>query len=162
MAEAEGITSVTMAAGRGGEAEPLNGLAALWTLGQPVDLAAINGTGRRTRIPAYPFHGPQWIAPEAVPPPVQEPDAAVAPPAPDSPRVLVTSGWADLLGYQDLADDTDFFAVGGDSLVLIRLVRRLGKDLDLTIPIREFAAARTLGDQIALVERLAAQEDDER
>lgn len=160
MAEAEGLTAVTMAPGRGGRAEPLSGLAALWTLGQPVDLAVINGAGRRTRVPTYPFQGPKWIAPEAVTH-AAKPTTAVAEPAqPDTPQVLVTAMWADQLGYADLTADADFFAFGGDSLALIRLVRSLAKELDITIPIREFATARTLGAQIALVDALVAQEGD--
>lgn len=153
-ASAEGLTGIALAAGRDDDA-PLTGLAALWTLGHPVDLARLIPAGRPVRLPTYPFHGRVATAPEALARTAEETPAQPASAdmsAQDTPRALLTRLWTEWLGYPDLADDADFFAIGGDSLVLIRLVRRLNTALDVVIPIREFASARTLGDQIALVE----------
>ncbi|MCE0447604.1 hypothetical protein LT493_36380 [Streptomyces tricolor] len=51
----------------------LDGVGALWTLGQPVALGGLTGGGRRTRLPGYPFAGPRSVAPEALPSPAPDP-----------------------------------------------------------------------------------------
>ncbi|MGI5500364.1 type I polyketide synthase [Lentzea sp. CA-135723] len=157
-ATAEGLTGVALASSRDDDA-PLTGLAALWTLGQPVDLTRLVPAGTPARLPGYPFHGRVSTAPEAGRA-VQAPEPVEAVTAEDStPRALLTSLWQEWLGYPDLTDDADFFAIGGDSLVLIRLIRRLSAALDVKIAVREFAAARTLGDQIALVEAATTKDE---
>ncbi|WP_280402915.1 non-ribosomal peptide synthetase, partial [Nocardia carnea] len=66
----------------------------------------------------------------------------------------VAEAWADLLGIEEIRRDDDFFALGGDSLLATRLVRRLlaegvaGADLAhlfSTPTLAEFAARLTLG-----------------
>lgn len=54
------------------------------------------------------------------------------------------------------ADDSDFFQLGGDSLLITRLARRVGKELGVRVPIRDIPAGRTLGNQTEIVRRLLA------
>jgi len=154
-------------------------LGELWAQGQPVNLAALLEPGRRVHLPTYPFAGPRLVAPEAKarttspeslpqarphrdagvqrPPSARQPAGlATAPQAGTAGRAVTTALWNELLGYRDLTDDADFAALGGDSLILIQLGRRLSERLGVDIPIRELMAARTLGGQVAIVERVVA------
>ncbi|MEV4896440.1 acyltransferase domain-containing protein [Nonomuraea sp. NPDC055795] len=109
--------------------EVLNALGRLWTLGQPVDPRALCGTGRRVHLPSYPFAGPRWVAPEAVAkeldlalPVVESPswDGVPVDRASEAPAVLAGL-WAELLGQSDLTAESDFFQLGGDSLLITSL-----------------------------------------
>ncbi|TCO43736.1 acyl carrier protein [Actinocrispum wychmicini] len=42
-------------------------------------------------------------------------------------RSRITEAWEKVLGHTDFTDDDDFFAVGGDSMGAILLVRKLNK-----------------------------------
>ncbi|GAB2950555.1 phosphopantetheine-binding protein [Streptomyces sp. NPDC059171] len=68
----------------------------------------------------------------------------------DIRRVLVR-GWGDLLGFPDPSEGADFFAHGGDSLLITRLVRRVNRELGVTLPVRDMLAAPTLGEQTLLL-----------
>ena len=154
-------------------------LGELWARGQPVNLAALLEPGRRVHLPTYPFAGPRLVAAEAEarttspgPLPQARPhrDAGVQqPPSACQPaglatvpqdgmagRAVMTALWNELLGYGDLTDDADFADLGGDSLILIQLGRRLSERYGVAIPIRELMAAGTLGRQVAIVERVVA------
>jgi acyl carrier protein len=69
----------------------------------------------------------------------------------------MTAMWNELFGYEDLADDAVFADLGGDSLIMVQLARRLRERLGVAVPIRELMAARTLGGQIAVVEGVLAE-----
>ncbi|MDV8129217.1 MULTISPECIES: non-ribosomal peptide synthetase, partial [unclassified Rhodococcus (in: high G+C Gram-positive bacteria)] len=56
-------------------------------------------------------------------------------PATDT-EVAVAGVFADVLGVERAGLDDDFFALGGNSLVATRLVARLGRALETTIPVR--------------------------
>ena len=56
-------------------------------------------------------------------------------PATDT-ELAVAGVFADVLGVERVGLDDDFFALGGNSLVATRLVARLGRALDTTIPVR--------------------------
>ncbi|RKN45082.1 type I polyketide synthase [Streptomyces hoynatensis] len=189
-----GITAVPLAgagAGRHGE-EVLTALGRLWCLGQPLDVAALNGRGRRVHLPGYPFAGPAWLAPEAAPgPPGPQGPAAPHRPAAATPAVAGPEGpgpegpgpegpgpegpgpegaaapgggaapedaaatlaglWRQLLGHEELDETSDFFELGGDSLLVTHLVREVRQRLGVRVPIRPMLAGRTLGRQTAIV-----------
>jgi acyl transferase domain-containing protein len=152
-------------------------LGELWACGQPVDVTAVCSQGRPTRLPGYPFAGPRWVAPEAR---AQEPrrardglDAAVpaqlggqaattvdgrtdAADAAAVPAVVVPGLWRDLLGHPEVDDEADFFALGGDSLLVTHLGRRIAEALGVRVPLRDLLVARTLGRQVELVTGLAS------
>jgi phthiocerol/phenolphthiocerol synthesis type-I polyketide synthase E len=137
--------------------ELLTALGTLWTLGQPIDPAALCGDGRRIHLPTYPFAGPKWMAPEAValvPPPDLAPAPQATEPvleeAPDA-SALVANLWAELLGHADLSADSDFFQLGGDSLLITQLARKVHQELGVRVPLRDMLAGRTLGKQTTIV-----------
>lgn len=173
MAEAAGLPAVALDQARDmpGSAV-LGGVGALWTRGQPVGPA---GGGRRTRLPGYPFAGPRSVAPEALASPGPEPSRSPVPaslpeqrseqPEPESPATLVdpaegvTRIWAELLGRDEFPADTDFFEQGGDSLLIIRLIRRVNDEFGIRVPVREMLARRTLNGHIALARRVLEEAD---
>ncbi|UNO39192.1 type I polyketide synthase [Streptomyces sp. MST-110588] len=176
MADAAGLTAVPLSPSRTAHpaGELLTALGALWTHGQPVEPTALSGPGRRTHLPGYAFAGPRWLAPEAAGtagaatreaaavsagaedrPAADAPTAAPAPP-PDAPS-LVAGLWAELLGHGELTEDADFFALGGDSLLITHLARRIRTASGVQVPVRDMLLARTLGRQTAIVAGLLAQ-----
>lgn len=182
-AEAAGLRTVALSSARSGHSGegPLAALGALWTLGQPLDVAALCGEGRRVRLPGYPFAGPSRIAPEALAGTTgragtrtgaatrpQEPGTTS--PAPvatgvrggrntdgtDDVHDTVVRAWTQFLGASALTDDSDFFDLGGDSLLITRVTSRLSEDLGIDIPVRSMLVARTLGGQATLLKGLLA------
>ncbi|MFD9945756.1 type I polyketide synthase [Nonomuraea sp. NPDC059023] len=145
--------------------EVLNALGRLWTLGQPVDPRALCGAGRRVHLPTYPFAGPRWVAPEAAAkeldlalPVVESPswDGVPVDRAGDAPAVLAGL-WTELLGRSDLTAESDFFQLGGDSLLITSLARKVNQELGIRVPIRSMLAGRTLGRQTTIVLDLLAE-----
>ncbi|MFM9372893.1 acyl carrier protein [Streptomyces sp. Da 82-17] len=59
--------------------------------------------------------------------------------------------WAELLGHPPLSGASDFFALGGDSLLVARLVRRVEKEFGVKVAVHDMLAAPTLGEQVLLV-----------
>jgi acyl transferase domain-containing protein len=170
LAEAVGLAAVPLSPGRTaapGE-EVLAALGTLWTRGQPVDVAALCRDGRPVHLPGYQFAGPRWLAPEvqaaAAPPeprPEPTPETEPRPQIPESARVpdaeeLLCSLWSELLGHGELTKDSDFFELGGDSLLATHLARRINRELGIQMPLREMLASSTLGRQTALVRDLVA------
>ncbi|MEU0519521.1 beta-ketoacyl synthase N-terminal-like domain-containing protein [Streptosporangium sp. NPDC006007] len=167
LAEAAGLTAVPLSPARaetpGGG--PLTALGTLWTLGQPIDPAVLCGEGRRVRLPGYPFAGPSRIAPEAVALP-SRPAAPTGPQVPVTTEAegaasapadvcdAVTRAWTRFLGGTALTDDSDFFDLGGDSLLITRVTSHLGEELGIDLPIRDMLAVRTLGGQTAVIKGL--------
>ncbi|MCG0067984.1 acyltransferase domain-containing protein [Streptomyces tricolor] len=168
LAEAAGFPVVALDAAKDAPgAGALDGVGALWTLGQPVALGGLTGSGRRTRLPGYPFAGPRSVAPEALPspapdpapsplpaPPREEPEAGSPAPVAVDPAEAVTRIWAELLGRDEVPADADFFAQGGDSLLITRLIRRVNSEFGIRVPVREMLTRRTLNGHIAVVRRI--------
>ncbi|MFF6980257.1 type I polyketide synthase [Streptomyces sp. NPDC008343] len=179
MAEAAGIPAIALDQVKNAPGSTvLSGVGALWALGQPVALADLTGSGRRIRLPGYPFAGPSVVAPEAlmateaVASPAPEPQhspAPLSPPeqpasatsAPIDPAERVTRIWSQLLGRDDVLADADFFAQGGDSLLLTRLIRRVNTEFGIRVPVREMLAQRTLSGHVAVVRRICGEKDTE-
>ncbi|GAA2688079.1 type I polyketide synthase [Streptomyces lunalinharesii] len=182
MAEAAGLTAVPLDPGRSAHngVAVLEALGTLWAMGQPLDTRALCRAGEPVHLPGYLFAGPSRIAPEALVRPAGGRPAA-GPPAPapfetaDAARggrpdegddqaaggtdvpALVARQWAELLGHEGLAEDADFFDLGGDSLVVTRLAQRLRKELKVRVPVRDLLVCRTLGAQTTLVQSLLEQ-----
>ncbi|MFF3209728.1 type I polyketide synthase [Streptomyces sp. NPDC002886] len=180
MAEAAGLTAVALAPGRTecGARETQAALAGLWAAGLPLDAVALAGPGRPAHLPGYVFAGPRLLAPAAraarrgsargpVGEPLRdqpqgraqgsarEPAQGPAPaPAPRLPAETVAARWTELLGHPGLSPDSDFFDLGGDSLLVVRLARRLGDDLGVRVPVRALMTGSTLAQQTALVTSL--------
>ncbi|UUU37399.1 acyltransferase domain-containing protein [Streptomyces sp. CA-210063] len=175
MAEAAGFPVVALDQGRDAPgAAALGGVGALWAVGQPIAPDGLTGGGRRARLPGYPFSGPRSVAPEALASPATDPSRSpvVTPlpeqrsqePEPDStapvdPAEGVTRIWAELLGRDDFPAAADFFAEGGDSLLITRLIRRVNSEFGIRVPVREMLARRTLNGHIAVVRRIRDEAD---
>ncbi len=148
-----------------GDQELALSLAALWVQGQPVDLAPLAPTARRLHLPVSTFGGDLHVAPEAALTPVaaRTPVAGPTPAAPVPavvPASEVAAAWRSLLGRPDLAPESDFYACGGDSLLAVRLLRRLEQTFAVEIPLRDLMLTRTLGGQVRLVQRLLEGSDE--
>ncbi len=71
---------------------------------------------------------------------------------------LIRSCWHEVLGPAEIADDSDFFALGGDSLKATSLILRLRGALDPAMPIRVLFENSRFGDFVAaLAERTQGQ-----
>ncbi|ADI05329.1 Beta-ketoacyl synthase [Streptomyces bingchenggensis BCW-1] len=83
--------------------------------------------------------------PHTVQNPRVAPDAQV-PPA----EAGLASIWNRLLGTSSAHDEDDFFALGGDSLMAVRLRGRVHEDLGIAVPLAEFLEQPTFGRLAAL------------
>ncbi|MGW0836146.1 type I polyketide synthase [Streptomyces prunicolor] len=176
MADSAGLTAVPLSPAR--TARPAEevalSLGTLWSVGQRIAPTALSGDGRLIRLPGYPFAGPRWLAPEAAAPadPARPrvpagptPSEQVADPAdnlilPVDAPALMTGIWGELLGHGGLTEDADFFELGGDSLLITHLARRISTELGVRVPIRDMLVARTLGCQTAIVAELLADSSE--
>jgi acyl carrier protein len=61
----------------------------------------------------------------------------------DLPR-LVRHAWSSALEHEDFAPDSDFFAVGGNSFLVARVMTDLSRDLGVRLPLRLFFDAPTV------------------
>ncbi|MEH0449387.1 amino acid adenylation domain-containing protein [Streptomyces sp. B21-102] len=82
--------------------------------------------------------------------------------APETPvEQTVAEVWASMLGAERVGLHDNFFTLGGDSLLAMRSVIRLRKELDVEIPIRVLFDSPTLRDVAAVVEdQLLAELED--
>ncbi|WP_033260686.1 type I polyketide synthase [Amycolatopsis vancoresmycina] len=136
--------------------ELLTALGTLWTQGLPLDTAQLCAEGGLVHLPSYAFAGPRWLAPEVdgrQPAPEDVP-AEQAAPEPPEPAALLAALWAELLGEPDLTDESDFFRLGGDSLLITQLARKVKQELGVQVPLRAMLTGRTLGRQAEIVRAL--------
>jgi phthiocerol/phenolphthiocerol synthesis type-I polyketide synthase E len=176
MARTVGLRTFSLSGGAGRDgAQILKALGALWVEGHPVDLVGLCREGAPVHLPAYPFAGPAHIAPEARRdrlPPRRGPAVDKSIPLTDARHEaayvraiaddasakdasgVVTEVWRELLGHTDLTEHSDFFDLGGDSLLITSIIHRLKRTLAIDIPPRAMLAARTLGQQSGIVSAL--------
>jgi acyl carrier protein len=69
---------------------------------------------------------------------------------------LIAGVWSEVLGRDGMAADSDFFALGGHSLVALRVVGRLKKNLGVVIPTKDVYRYPRLSDLAAHVDGLRA------
>ncbi|MFI9598017.1 type I polyketide synthase [Nonomuraea sp. NPDC052265] len=137
----------------------LETVAAAWCAGAPVDWAALDDDrqARRVPLPGYPFQRSRhWLDP--VPPRPSAP-ARVEEPAAEDDRETPEEGndaqvaavWRDLLGVERAGPDDNFFALGGQSLLMVRMIARLKELTGVAVPLREAVAAPTVRGIAALL-----------
>ena len=63
----------------------------------------------------------------------------------------LVSIWEDILGVGEIGRDEDFFALGGDSLLAIKIQHRVETAFKVRIPVAAFIQASTVAEQAALV-----------
>ncbi|MFE4612676.1 amino acid adenylation domain-containing protein [Streptomyces niveus] len=69
---------------------------------------------------------------------------------------LIAAVWSEVLGRDGIAANSDFFALGGHSLVALRVVGRLKKNLGVVIPTKDVYRYPLLSDLATHVESLRA------
>ena len=131
LAAAADLPTVPLSPSRTGrpDEEVLDALGALWTAGQPVALDVLCAGGTPLHLPGYPFAGPRWLAPEVRDrAPEPERAATVTVTAEESEKdaaELLADLWAEVLGHTELTETSDFFELGGDSLLITHLARKV-------------------------------------
>ncbi|MDQ8706947.1 beta-ketoacyl synthase N-terminal-like domain-containing protein [Streptomyces sp. LHD-70] len=123
---------------------------------------AARTTTTRPEAPEAP--APEMPAPEmpaAEPSAPEAPEAPALPPAAPDTAVVLARLWSELLGHDGLAADADFFELGGDSLLVTHLARKLGRELGVRVPIRSLMTGSTLAAQTELVRELTRQDPKE-
>ncbi|WP_369145035.1 type I polyketide synthase [Streptomyces sp. R44] len=173
LAEAAGLDATPLCrevSAEGADRSVSAALGRLWAAGQPVAVERLAGPGRARHLPAYPFEGPRWPLPRrrvtAVADPAPAPEKPLAGAeehlAPEEetrgPVELVHELWSEQLGLDGIRDGADFFELGGDSLTVTRLARRMGQVFGVDVPVRDLLAVRTVDGHVALVEDLLIQQ----
>jgi acyl transferase domain-containing protein/acyl carrier protein len=180
------VPSLSPQAGRSEHESLLEALGRVWASGVDVDLGVLNPSSdaRRIPLPVYPFERQEyWIAPpslrsgvphivggtnRAAKGPVAistrhaRPSLAVAyaPPVDEVERELADI-WEELIGIAGLGVDDDFFEIGGDSLVAVRLVARIRERLGIELDVRALFDCTTIARLAARVrEELGGRAND--
>jgi acyl transferase domain-containing protein len=131
----------------------LGGAGGLWATGVDLDWAAVRaGSGAvRVPLPTYPFAKTRhWLdGPESADP--VEPDG----PGDDHGPVLqqVVDIWRSMLGVDTVEAGSDFFMLGGESLLFIRMITQVQRRFGVSVEIAELADAPTPGAIAAQVMR---------
>ncbi|WP_052260658.1 type I polyketide synthase [Photobacterium gaetbulicola] len=74
---------------------------------------------------------------------------------------VVADFWSDELGIINPGLDDEFFELGGDSLVMLRLVNRINEHFGIGVTVTALMEARTIAEQVMLVELVNAHQDNE-
>ena len=107
----------------------------LWVTGAPVDrLAAAGNATRRVPLPGYPFERVRlWIEPvKTEAESLEAPTVAVineGPTRTDAAAAVIADVWRDVLGVAAVGPEDDFLALGGDSLIAVRIAAKLRQRL---------------------------------
>lgn len=131
-------------------------LARLWVAGAPVDDALM----ARATVPAADELASVQLASAA-----EEASAETSPDTGTSPmsavEQAVAAWWRKLLGAERLDLDSDFFELGGNSLLASQLVFHARRQFRVTLSLRALYRASTLREQAALIEQAIAPDAQE-
>jgi acyl transferase domain-containing protein len=142
----------------------LEALGRMWVAGVPVDLVSAAGNARRrARLPGYPFEDVRlWIDPVPQTSAVESP-VVVAPPRPPGSEsdatAVVSDVWREVLGVKTLGLDDDFLALGGDSLIAVRIASRLRQRLGCALAPADLFEASTVASLARLVTAVNGEEE---
>jgi len=175
--------------GRPGDATPeaasmLTALGQLWTKGVRPDWRALSsGKGRRrASLPTYPFERQRyWIdaknpngsvssaeatSNDSPNPKVQasvsdraEPPNDISPQYTDLNEVLAAV-WREVLGFESIGDNDNFFDLGGDSFMATLLLSRLRARVPVELPANSVFVAPTIAAQVKLIAKVARGEHE--
>jgi thioesterase domain-containing protein/acyl carrier protein len=84
--------------------------------------------------------------------PDEEPRSLASPDAPATIDIVLRA-WGTALARTDIGADTDFFAIGGDSLSAVEVVTAIGERLDQLVPIATLLTGRTPEGMTELLDR---------
>jgi phthiocerol/phenolphthiocerol synthesis type-I polyketide synthase E len=135
-----------------GERGLLRAMGLLWERGADSVLDDLVAEPRTfvTSLPTYPFaaEDPQ-LADTPKPAPRQPARVTTV----DQPvRAVLERLWCAALGVASAADQDDFFALGGESLMVLNLLSQVRERTNLSIPVSEFSQAATFGRLVRLAE----------
>ncbi|GAA1938308.1 hypothetical protein GCM10009837_75740 [Streptomyces durmitorensis] len=82
---------------------------------------------------------------------------AVPSSSPESLVREVSALWGEYLDSLEVGADDDFFALGGNSLIGIKIIDRVAQDYDVALSVRDFYLAQTPARVAALIEQGRAQ-----
>jgi amino acid adenylation domain-containing protein len=106
--------------------------------------------GQWIRLAALPLGPAGKVDRHALPPPEQAPAVAERPPT--AIEQLLIDWYRDLLGVTSAGPDTNFLAVGGHSLVALRLANRIQSQLAVDVSLSAIFSIPRLADLAAMVE----------
>ncbi len=157
----------------------LQAAGSLWLAGVSLDWQrfSVDEKRRRIALPTYPFERQRYwieipqtqremseqrsslkldtILPEQ---PESDESASTIVEAANELEVLVASIWQEILGVHPLSVTTDFFELGGDSLIASRVINELRKNLDLPLTLGSFFDAPTVRDFARYLEMLMTEQ----
>lgn len=115
------------------------------TIAIPIDKMPLNVHGKKDRAAVSEFPLPEWL-----PSPSQ--DVALT-----ALQRRLAEAWRDVLppdfaALFDIGPDTDFFAVGGNSLLLVKLQARLRGSFGVSLPLKGMFDESSLRDMAARIE----------
>ncbi|BFU46071.1 type I polyketide synthase [Krasilnikovia sp. MM14-A1004] len=125
----------------------LDGLGALWERGIDVPVGELPGAPIRCSLPPNPLESAD---------PARAPEQAAVTgtgtvPRPAGDRRAVLEGlWCAALGVSTAADSDDFFALGGESLMVVSLIGKVRERLGGDLSVAEFSRRPTFGALIEL------------
>jgi acyl transferase domain-containing protein len=125
----------------------LSGAGGLWATGVDVDWAGVRAGSAAVRapLPTYPFARTRhWLDG-----PAQAESAPDAPLAGDEDQGTVLQRiidiWRSMLGAPTVEAGSDFFKLGGESLLFIRMIAQVQREFGVSVEIAELADAPTPG-----------------
>jgi acyl transferase domain-containing protein/thioesterase domain-containing protein len=141
-------------------ASMLTALGQLWTKGVRPDWRALYDGERRRRVslPTYPFERQRyWI--DAKNPGAQVRRDDTSSESADLKETLAAV-WREVLGFESIGDDDNFFDLGGDSFTATLLLSRLRARIPLELPANSIFVAPTIAAQLKLMAKVARGEHE--
>ncbi|WP_436498687.1 type I polyketide synthase [Actinokineospora sp. HUAS TT18] len=131
----------------------LTAVGRIWQAGVTVDWSGLHRGERRLRVPmpTYPFQRVSLRVDRDDPGPVAtESDAAVDESA-DPMECAVRDAFAAVLGMSGIHREANFFELGGDSMLAVRVAAALRRDLGVSLPARAVFRAPTVAALAAVI-----------
>ncbi|OLF14430.1 hypothetical protein BLA60_04740 [Actinophytocola xinjiangensis] len=176
--DAVAVPSLPAEADRAGPADDrttlLSAVAAAWANGAPVDWTG-HGRARKIPLPTYPFARERYwpdrmpratsqaglyLADPVEPGPVEAVPADRSSGGADEVTEFLLESWRTLLGVPDVTGDSDFFELGGESLLAIRLTEGIRRRFGVPIPPTQLFSTSTVDTLAVVVRGGTAPEDD--
>ena len=125
----------------------------LWQSGVRLDWAALHGDEQRLRVPlpTYPFQRVR-LRVDADDIAAPAPEQAVAADTADPTEQAVAAAFASVLGLASIDRRANFFELGGDSLLAVRVLGRLRAELAVELSARAIFRSPTVAALAALIE----------
>ena len=106
-------------------------------------------------IPTYKFYGPKWIAPEINLSNTEklQDESSVLKTNDNSTTDLLIAIWNEVLRCNNINTKSNFFLLGGDSLMITSIIRKVNKTFNINVPAKDMLSCQTLEDQVHIIEK---------